>query len=335
MKDFVGVEGVISPQRLAELSERRNGPALFYLATHFGAIAATSWFMFLTWGTWWCVPFFMLQGVLINFLYAPTHECDHHTAFKSRWLNVWVGRVCGFLDFNSSDHHRWSHFAHHRNTQDWDKDTELLGRAPFRGAVHYALFMTGYAFNKSKVTRIWRHTFLGSDEWYMTEPQRKRVVISARWHSAGYVLAAASAIAFQSWWVLYYWWGPLLLMAWVYRLQGSGEHTFLTHEPNTLLNTRTFRTNAFMHWVNWNMTYHSVHHTFPSVPFFRLPALCCEVEAKLGYELPGGPYLAMHWQFLKALASGKTELDLCAENTEKLVSEGKLPNPQPAAVQMS
>jgi fatty acid desaturase len=330
MKDFVGVNGVITPQRLAELSQRKDGPALLYLASHWGAIGLTGWLMYLTSGTWWCVPLFMLQGVLLNYLYAPVHECDHHTAFKTNWLNVWVARASGFLNFNPSEHHRWSHYTHHRNTQNWEKDTELE-RPPFKSVSDFAVYMSGFTLIKYKLFGIAQHAFLGSDEWYMTPTQRAKVVNAARWHVAGYVLMAASAAVFQSWWVLYYWWGPFVLMRWTYMLQGGAEHTFLTHEPNTLLNTRTFRTNAFMRWVNWNMTYHTVHHTFPSVPFFRLPELHREVEKVLGYELPGGSYLALHWSLFKHLGTGKTELDLCDENTAALVADGKLQSTAPQA----
>ena len=324
MKDFVGVGGVIEAQRLAELSKRENGPALIYLASHWGAIAATSWAMYLTWGSWWCIPFFMLQGVLINFLYAPTHECDHHTAFSSRWLNVWIGRACGFFIFNPSEHHRWSHYAHHRNTQNWEKDTELV-RPELDTIWQYAVFLSGFPYIHYKLSGIFRHAFVGANDWYMTEPQRRRVMHAARWHVAGYVLAVVSAVGFESWWPVYYWWGPFVLMRWTYALQGLGEHTGLTHEPNTLLNTRTLKTNVFMRWVNWNMTYHTVHHTFPSVPFFRLPQLHREVEARLGFELPGSPYFALHWKHLKALAAGRTERDICAAHDAELKADGKLP----------
>ena len=75
----------------------------------------------------------------------------------------------------------------------------------------------------------------------------------------GYAVVLASAVAAQSWWPLYYWIGPFVLMRWTYVLQGGGEHFGLTHEPNTLLNTRTLTTNAFMRWLNWNMTYHTAH----------------------------------------------------------------------------
>ena len=87
MQDFIGVRGLIPGERLAELSERRDRPALLYLASHFGAIALNSAAMYHTWATWWCAPFFLLQGLLINFLYAPEHECDHYTAFRTRRLN--------------------------------------------------------------------------------------------------------------------------------------------------------------------------------------------------------------------------------------------------------
>ena len=133
MHDFIGVDGVIERERLEQLSQRSDGPALLQLASHVGAIAANTALLAWSWGTWWSVPFFLLQGMLISFLYAPQHECDHRTAFKTRWLNLWVGRVCGFLIFIPSEFHRCSHFAHHRHTQDWEKDTEILGRVVVAG----------------------------------------------------------------------------------------------------------------------------------------------------------------------------------------------------------
>ena len=144
---------------------------------------------------------------------------------------------------------------------------------------------------------------------------------------AGYAVVLASAVAAQSWWPLYYWIGPFVLMRWTYVLQGGGEHFGLTHEPNTLLNTRTLTTNAFMRWLNWNMTYHTAHHTFPGVPFHRLPELHREIEERLGYRLPSAPYFRLHWGHIRRFARGETELDICAGHDEQLVEEGKLPAP--------
>ena len=128
------------------------------------------------------------------------------------------------------------------------------------------------------------------------------------------------------------------MMRWTYWLQGLGEHGGLTHEPYTLLNTRTLTTNAFMRWVNWNRRGerdvsrffvfllappHS--HTFPSVPFYRLPGLQREIEANLGYQLPSSPYFKLHWRHVRRMFGGATELDICDAHTEKIVKAGQLP----------
>ena len=323
MQDFIGAKGVISTERLAELSTRRNWPGLVQLAGHFGAIAATSWGLSVSWGSWWSMPLFILQGILLNYLYAPTHECDHLTAFKSRWLNIWVARLCGFVIFNPSDHHRWTHFVHHRNTQDWQKDTELE-RPEIRSAGQYLLALSGFPLIQSKLKRIWRHAFISANEWYLTPSQQQDVKQAARWHVTGYAVALGSALVLQSWWVLVFWWGPFFLMRWSYMLQGLGEHTGLTHQPHTLWNTRTFSTNWFMRWVNWNMTYHCVHHTFPGVPFYRLPTLHREVEQQLGYALPSTSYTKLHWRQFWAFRAGRTELDICTEHENQLIAVGRL-----------
>ena len=56
MQDFVGVKGVLSPERLQELSQRSDWPALVQLASHWGALAASSWGLSIFWGTWWSLP---------------------------------------------------------------------------------------------------------------------------------------------------------------------------------------------------------------------------------------------------------------------------------------
>ena len=323
MQDFVGVEGVLSKARLQELSQRTDGPALIALAAHFGAIGANTTAMAWTWGTWWCVPFFLLQGVLINFLYAPEHECDHFTAFETRWLNIFVARLCGFLILLPNDYHRWSHYAHHRHTQDWEKDTELE-RPVMMTPWQYLKVLSGIPSSLGRFTMLYHHALGRCNEWYATAAQKRMMIRSARWHVAGYVVILGSAAVMQSWWPLYYWLGPLVAMRWTYWLQGLGEHGGLTHEPNTLLNTRTLTTNRFMRWVNWNMTYHTVHHTFPSVPFYRLPALHREVEAKLGHRLPSSPYFKLHWRHVQQMLGGATELDICDAHTRQVVEAGQL-----------
>ena len=101
MQDFVGAKGVIAGERLGQLSKRSNWQGLVQLAGHFGAIVVTGWALSVTSDSWLSLRLFGLLGILVNYLYAPTHECDHFTAFKSRWLNIWVARLCGCLLYTS------------------------------------------------------------------------------------------------------------------------------------------------------------------------------------------------------------------------------------------
>ena len=325
MHDFVGVENVVSKERLRELSVRSNGPGFRRLAEHFAVIGLNTAAMAWTWGTWWCVPFFMLQGVLLNYLYAPQHECDHFTAFEHRWLNILVARICGFIIFLTNDYHRFSHYTHHRHTQDWRKDPELLGRPVLMTPWQYLWMLSGFPSSWGRAVLLYQHALGRCDEWYATEGQKQIMINAARWHVAGYAVIAVVAVVFSSWWPLYYWLGPLVIMRWTYWLQGLGEHGGLTHEPYTLLNTRTLTTNAFMRWVNWNMTYHTIHHTFPSVPFYRLPDLQREIETNLGYQLPSSPYFKLHWQHVRRMFGGATELEICDAHTDQVVKAGQLP----------
>ena len=72
------------------------------------------------------------------------------------------------------------------------------------------------------------------------------------------------------------------------------------------------------------MTYHTVHHTYPSVPFYRLAELHDEVEAKLGFELPSSPYFKLHWGHLKRMFAGETELGLCAAHDKTIIEKGQI-----------
>lgn len=311
MDDFIGVRGVIEPRRLRELSERSDLRGAVQAASHMGAIGASTYALSLSWGTWWAVPLFLLQGMLLGHLYAALHECDHNTAFRSRRLNIWLGRLFGFVILFPSDAHKGLHFTHHRHTQDFERDTELLPRKPFANAWQFLWMFSALTYYYHHIVSIIGYAFRHIPEKAFTESQRATLVTSSRIHLIGYTAIAASALALESWWPLTYWIAPMAAAKWTYYFQGLAEHTGLTQHQNTLENTRSFRTNAFMRWLHWNMTYHTVHHTYPSVPFFRLAELHREVAARYPHPLPVVTYFGGTIALIRAL-SRQTELELVA-----------------------
>ena len=96
------------------------------------------------------------------------------------------------------------------------------------------------------------------------------MIREARLHLAGYGLIAAVSVVTGSWAAVLYWLAPLLLTKPAHQLQNLIEHVGLPHSDDIFANTRSTRTNAFMRWMCWQMQYHTAHHAFPSVPFFRL-----------------------------------------------------------------
>ncbi len=110
------------------LTGRRNGPGLFRLAVHGGAIAGLG-ALILAGVPWW--PLLLLpQGILIVFLFTLLHECVHETAFATPWLNRAVAAIAGFLVMVPATWFRYFHFAHHRHTHDPDNDPELMSPKP-------------------------------------------------------------------------------------------------------------------------------------------------------------------------------------------------------------
>lgn len=305
MDEVFARKNLIKPGRLHALSSRSNLAGALQLGSHFAAIIATGTALWMTWGTWWAVPLFIVHGVILNFLYAGQHELSHWTVFKTRRLNEIFGRLVGFIMIYPRDFDQIQHTAHHRHTQDWDKDGELT-RDRYT-LFSYLMWFFGPTYWYSRIARIIRMSLGRVIEPYIPQERRADVILEARLHLAGYALIAALSVYFQSWAAVILWLAPLLTTKFVHQMQNTIEHLGLTHEQNILKNTRTTRTNFVLRWVCWNMQYHTAHHAFPGVPFYKLAQLHKEIFEANGLKPYSMTYLAFQRQVWKALSGGKTE----------------------------
>ena len=272
---------LVTPERLKQLSLRSDRRGLLQLLSQFVALAATSTLLFVAKGSWWVVLPFMIQGMLLNGLYAGQHEMSHRTAFKSRRLNDWIGELIGFVMILPARWDQKFHFAHHRNTQDPKRDPELLAYGIFNlPSWRVSLLGLPFGWGQAKAMVQVARGFFPSYAWWLSNAERPQMIREARLHLAGYALILLLSVWFDSWTALEYWLGPLLAMKSIYQLQNIGEHTGLAHDPDTLRCTRTLRGPSPMRWLVWNMSYHAAHHTYPSVPFHRLPQLDAELRRR-------------------------------------------------------
>jgi fatty acid desaturase len=294
MQDWISARGakVVPATVLKTLSIRSDLRGLSQLGSQLAAIAlCIGLFELLAPSLWVALPFAAL-GILLNCLYAGQHETSHRTAFRARWLNDWVGAAIGFLSIYPARWDRYFHFAHHRHTQDPARDPELLSRGPYT-PTSYALYIVGitYWYARARNTAAIARGRLPAYAFYLSAEQRHEVMIEARFHLAGYAAILAASLALHTWAAVIFWLAPMMLFKWVHNLQNTGEHTCLTHEQDTLRNTRTLRGPWLVRWLVWNMSYHTAHHTFPGIPFFALPDLNREIQTRLGETLPGASYI--------------------------------------------
>jgi fatty acid desaturase len=280
MEESFSTRRLLSGAELRELNSKSDLAGALQLGSHIGAILVLGYLHYLAMGSWWVLATGFALGVVINFLYAGQHELSHWTVFRTRRLNEICGRIIGFFMLFPRDYDQVMHYAHHRWTQDWERDGELT-REPYTLA-SYLMFFIGVSYWKNRVTGMIRRARGIIIEPYIGKPHEKKIIRESRLHLVGYAGIIAASIYFESWAAVTFWILPMVLCKPVHQLQNTIEHLGLTHSSDILMNTRSTRTNSLMRWLCWQMPYHTAHHSYPSVPFWQLAKLNNKIEDVAG-----------------------------------------------------
>nr|WP_319386975.1 fatty acid desaturase family protein [uncultured Roseibium sp.] len=287
--------GLTAAQR-TELTETSDGKGLAALTIHFGSIAILGTMIALEVPGW--ALLMVPQGILIVFLFTTLHETVHRTAFRSAWLNDVVARICGFLILVPADWFRYFHFAHHRHTQDPENDPELAGAKPgtFR---QYIVHVSGLPTWWSGLKTLIRNASGRCIEPFVPANGKKKVRREATRSVVLYAVLAALSFMAASDVLLFVWIVPCLLGQPFLRLYLLAEHGRCPFVANMLENSRTTYTNRFVRRLAWNMPYHAEHHSYPTVPFHKLPDLHRLTKAHLGATSES--YRSFHKDYLGSL----------------------------------
>lgn len=271
---------LLTPAELRVLTERSDTHGWKQMGSHLGAILVVACLHFWAMGTGWVWVTGLALGVLLNFLYAAQHELSHATVFKTRKLNRIFGRSIGFIQIFPRDYDQIMHFAHHQYTQDWDRDGELV-REPYTLKT-YLLWLSGITYWRNRFFGVIRRARGVIIEPFIRKEEEARVIHESRLHMAGYGVIAALSLVFGSWAALTFWLLPMILTKPIHQLQNTIEHLGLSHADDILENTRSTRSNALQNWLCWQMPYHTAHHIFPAVPFWKLRDLNARIEKAAG-----------------------------------------------------
>lgn len=273
----------LSPSAREALTRRADAPALRRLAVQAAAMVGMAGCIL------WDAPLWPLMmvplGVMIVFFFTLNHEAIHRTAFATRRLNDAVAGAVGFLILLPPDWFRCFHFAHHRHTQDPERDPELAGPKPETWPA-FIWHVSGLPYWIAQSRLLLSNAAGLNDDAFVPEGARAKVQREARLMLAGYAsLALLSALA-QSAALVWIWVAPALLGQPFLRLYLLAEHGRCPMVANMFENTRTTFTNRLVRFIAWNMPYHAEHHAAPSVPFHRLPELHAKAAEHLRVTAP-------------------------------------------------
>lgn len=268
MTHIEALAAIPAPEKAA-LLERSDRAGLTHLATHLGAIALTGL------GIWYAVPLWWLllpfHGVLIVFLFTLSHECTHFTPFKTKWINDAVGHGLALPLVLPFTWFRAFHMAHHKFTNDPERDPEIAGHGRPETWRDYLVYLSGWGYWTGNARTLWQNAFGTIDAPYLPPRQHETMRREARRLLALYAIMALSLFFSPA--VFWVWLLPVLLGQPALRLYLLAEHGHCPPVADMLENTRTTFTTRFLRWLAWNMPYHAEHHAFPQVPFHQLPAL--------------------------------------------------------------
>ncbi|MER9616257.1 fatty acid desaturase [Mesorhizobium sp. M0207] len=258
----------LSVEDRRDLTARVDRPGIVRLAVHAGLVILLGALIAARIPFW---PALILpQGILIVFFFTLLHETIHETAFRTALLNRTIATVAGFLILLPPAWFRYFHFAHHRHTHDRRNDPELMAPKP-ETISQYLRYLSGGPYWIAMGRVIATNAAGRNRDGFVPEKGRGKVIAEARQFLIGYAALLAASLAAQSALLLWVWIVPVLVGQPFLRAYLLAEHALCPHVANMLENTRTTFTTRLVRFVAWNMPYHSEHHSYPAVPFHRLP----------------------------------------------------------------
>jgi fatty acid desaturase len=269
--------------RLKELMQRTDGPATVDSLLWIGLLIVTGGLGATFWGTWWCVPFFFVYGILYGSgSDSRWHEMGHGTAFRTPWKNEIIYQIACFMIIRSPTAWRWSHSRHHTDTIIVGRDPEIITpRPPYVGKLMLNVF--GLVDAPMSLWTMLRHAagnLNGAEKDYIPVAEQPKAAGVARVWTLIYLATIAACIAMGSILPAMLIGLPRLYGAWHHILTGVTQHIGLAEDVlDHRLNCRTVYMNPFSRFVYMNMNYHVEHHMFPMVPYHRLPELHREMMA--------------------------------------------------------
>ena len=293
----------IPKEKLRELLQRRDGPAIRDTLQWFALLIGFGVWAYRLWPSAWAILPFALYGVLYaSSSDARWHESGHGTAFKTDWMNNSLYEIASFMVLRESTPWRWSHTRHHSDTIIVGRDPEIAVPRPPDLKVIGMAFFNLKVFPKyfRTVALHCRGRMTPEELTYIPEFEHHKVFVAARIYALIYAGVLGLCVVTRSPLPLLFVGLPNLYGAWLMVIYGLTQHAGLAENVlDHRLNCRTVYMNPINRFLYLNMNYHVEHHMFPLVPYHNLPKLHALVKADM--PTPYNGLLEAHREILTTI----------------------------------
>ena len=271
----------VSPTDMAQLTIRRDGPAIRDTLIWVAIILASAFLVVRSWGSWFVLPSLIIYGTI----YASSadsrwHETAHGTPFKTDWMNAVLYEIASFMMLRESWVWKWSHVRHHSDTLIVGRDPEIAAKRNRRDLINLLLGFVGLRasivyFRYFRL--LVKHALNGRDPeaaQYVPDNEWPKVTVRARAHLLVYCLVIGCAVFFETWLPVILIFAPRFVGSWLILFYSLTQHAGLAEDvTDHRRNCRTIKMNPINRFLYWNMNYHLEHHMYPLVPYYSLPKL--------------------------------------------------------------
>ncbi len=263
---------VVPADVLKRLYTRSDWAGAKQTAAHLALLVLGGAAILYTRGTWWVVLPLIAQAFFVNSLFGAMHESVHYGSFKTRWMADVLAFFSGAAILNNAGFYRHYHMAHHRYTQDPERDPELITSGTPRTWKNYLFRVSSIPFFVLRTRDILLFPFgFKGDVDYIHPSGWAEARRWGRYLLAFYLLLLAGSLYFQSTAVLWVWVLPLAIGSPLLRLYLLTEHTLCPNSDDGFANTRTTVCNPVLRFLMWNLPFHAEHHLLPNIAFHNLP----------------------------------------------------------------
>jgi len=263
---------VVPADVLKRLYKRSDWAGAKQTAAHLSLLVLGGAAILMTRDSWWVVLPLIAQAFFVNSLFGAMHESVHYGSFKTRWMADVLAFFSGVAILNNAGFYRHYHMAHHRYTQDPERDPELITSGTPRTWGNYLFRVSSIPFFVLRTRDILLFPFgYKGDVDYIHPSGWGEARRWGRWLLAFYALLVVGSFYLQTTAVLWVWVLPLAIGSPLLRLYLLSEHTLCPNSDDGFANTRTTVCNPVLRFLMWNLPFHAEHHLLPNIAFHHLP----------------------------------------------------------------